>query len=127
MSLSMPMTRNSSWANRLTVSEPINPAEPVTITERMQTSISQKQSSGLLFDKPRQSRGRPDPGGGVPRRAGNDIINQLRILARTNQKADRASLIDHWEGHCQPPAIEFRDEVGDHHSGRVLKCRCSGE
>jgi hypothetical protein len=50
MSLSIPITRSPSRANRLTVSEPINPAEPVTITERMQPAVGYNylpQSSSL--------------------------------------------------------------------------------
>src|SRR5260370_1421120 len=35
MSLSIPTTRAPSFPNRLTVSDPINPADPVTIIVRM--------------------------------------------------------------------------------------------
>jgi hypothetical protein len=35
MSLSMPMTRAPSLAKRLTVSDPIRPADPVTMTLRI--------------------------------------------------------------------------------------------
>ncbi len=82
MSLSIPTTTQPSRAKRLTVSDPITPAEPVTRMVRVFDT-----SSGRFADHPGQATiRRIDPAGWKLRIAGQDAFEEPGILVACDKK-----------------------------------------
>src|SRR5229473_970910 len=86
MSLSIPTICAPSWLNRLTVSEPINPADPVTIIVRISLGDDKidNHSRWLAKNPGYIARARIHSRGGIFRIAFEHAVNQLFLFCRVH-------------------------------------------
>src|SRR5437879_1805782 len=93
MSLSIPTICAPSWLHRLTVSEPINPADPVTIIVRISLGDDKidNHSRWLAKNPGYIARARIHSRGGIFRIAFEHAVNQLFLFCRAGAREQQAS------------------------------------
>src|SRR5438094_10531845 len=137
------MTRAPSRAKRLTVSDPINPADPVTMIVRImsnsreqvprpysgeRTSIACSPQSELFPNDPCDfARRRIHPCGGELPVALKHTLDQFGILRRADEKQNVPGTIDERKCERQSPGVQFGNKICHDCTRHLFQCGGPGK